>query len=538
MTTDFVTPARRVAVAVCLVWGLVVSVLVVRTWIRAEDALAAQEGRSVAASFGPDFQPTRLPVRTPVAAGRVANVVRTMERLIGPAANRIAESERTLSLGRLWSRYVSVPVKDADEWDVVGAVVLRADWWRGVAIPLAVVLATLLVAATLGRRGVVRASEDVSTPPYFLVADAIATLTVGTTGALVLASRRLTEAAAILPPPSAQVRFDPLSLPLPGTRTLGVLLLGWCFAAACALFLCAWMASPRRSVAERRESATAWSFLAPSGVHLLVFTLGPLLFTAWLSLHRWDLLETSRPFIGLTNYRELLSDPQFWNALRNTALYTLYVPVTMVLALGAAMLLNQPLRGMRVLRAMVFLPTVVSYVAIAMVWQWIYHADYGLLNYLIRLVGGTGVDWLGNPATALVALMIVSAWVQLGYQMIVYLAGLQGIPETLLEAARLDGANAWHRFTQVTWPLLRPVSLYLLVTGIIWSFQVFALVYVMTEGGPARSTDVLVFQIYQQAWEFRRMGYASALSWVLFAILLGLTLLQWRLLNRKVEYAG
>jgi multiple sugar transport system permease protein len=210
----------------------------------------------------------------------------------------------------------------------------------------------------------------------------------------------------------------------------------------------------------------------------------------------------------------------------------------MGLALGAAMLLNQRMPGVRVLRAMVFLPTVVSYVAIAMVWQWMYHADYGVLNFLIRLLGGSGVDWLGNPSTALVALMVVSAWVQLGYQMIVYLAGLQGIPETLHEAARLDGASAWQRFIGVTWPLLRPVSLYLLVTGVIWSFQVFALVYVMTEGGPTRSTDVLVYQIYQQAWEFRRMGYASAMSWVLFAILVGLTLLQWRFLNRKVEYAS
>jgi multiple sugar transport system permease protein len=242
--------------------------------------------------------------------------------------------------------------------------------------------------------------------------------------------------------------------------------------------------------------------------------------------------------VGLGNYRELLADPLFWKALRNTALYSLYVPVTMLLALGAALLLNQPLRGVRVLRAIVFIPTVVSYVAIAMVWQWMYHADYGLFNYVIRLLGGTGTDWLGNPSTALIAVMIVSAWVQLGYQMIVYLAGLQGIPGHLIEAARLDGAGAWQRFRYVVWPLLRPVSLFLFITGVIWSFQVFALVYVMTEGGPLHATDVLVYQIYQQAFEFRRMGYASALSWVLFAILAGLTFAQWRLLNRRVEHAA
>ena len=134
--------------------------------------------------------------------------------------------------------------------------------------------------------------------------------------------------------------------------------------------------------------------------------------------------------------------------------------------------------------------------------------------------------------------MIVSAWVQVGYQMIVYLAGLQGIPAGLHEAARLDGASPWNRFRYVTLPLLRPVSLYLFITGIIWSFQVFALVYVMTEGGPVHATDVLVYQIYQNAWEFRRMGYASAMSWVLFAILVGLTAVQWRLLNKRVEHAA
>ena len=134
--------------------------------------------------------------------------------------------------------------------------------------------------------------------------------------------------------------------------------------------------------------------------------------------------------------------------------------------------------------------------------------------------------------------MIVSAWVQIGYQMIVYLAGLQGIPQTLLEAARLDGAGGWQRFRRITWPLLRPVSLYLFITGVVWSFQVFSLVYVMTEGGPARATDVVVHQIYQNAFEFRRMGYASAMSWALFAVLAGLTVAQWRLLNKRVDYAA
>ncbi|MEO6443697.1 MAG: sugar ABC transporter permease, partial [Gemmatimonadaceae bacterium] len=271
---------------------------------------------------------------------------------------------------------------------------------------------------------------------------------------------------------------------------------------------------------------------------LLLFTAGPLLFTLYVSLHDWDLLQLNRPFVGFGNYAELARDPLFWRALGNTFIYSLYVPVSMALALGAALVLDQPLRGMKALRALVFLPTVVSYVAIAVVWQWMFTLDYGLINYLLRLVHLPAVDWLGNPKTALLAVMVVSAWVQLGYQMVIYLAGLQGIPGTLHEAARLDGAGAWQRFRHITLPLLRPISLYLFVTGIIWSFQVFTLVYVMTEGGPVHSTDVLVYRIYQNAWEFRRMGYASAMSWVLFAILFAVTLLQWRALNRRVDYAA
>ena len=268
-----------------------------------------------------------------------------------------------------------------------------------------------------------------------------------------------------------------------------------------------------------------------------MFFVGPLFFTLWVSTHRWDLLAAEKPFIGLANYREMFRDPLFWNALRNTAIYALYVPVTMALALGAALIVNQRLRGIRFIRAVVFLPYVVSYVAIAIVWQWIFNFDYGLLNHVLRLVNLPPVDWLANPKTALVAVMIVSAWVQVGYQMVVYLAGLQGIPESFYEAARLDGARGWQRLRYITLPLLRPVTVFIFVTGVIWSFQVFTLVYVMTEGGPVHSTDVLVYQIYQNAWEFRRLGYASAMSWVLFALLLALTLIQWRVLNRRVDSA-
>jgi multiple sugar transport system permease protein len=449
----------------------------------------------------------------------------------------LAQQEQVRVERRWWRTVVTAPIKDRDEWDVVGIVALRAEPYADLAIPLAAFLAGALLAAPLAARAIGRLAEDrAATVPETMVSPLAALATVMATVTLVL-RLRVDAAAAALPPPSALSRFDPLALPLP-SGTLAALALVLTFGAtAAALLVAGWAASAARRPADRRETLTAWAFLAPSALHLLLFTAGPLVFTLVLSLHDWDLLRADRPFVGLANYAELARDPLFWRALVNTALYALYVPVSMALALGAALVLNQPLRGMKALRAIVFLPTVVSYVAIAVVWQWIFNVDFGLLNVLLRAVQLPAIDWLGDPRTALLAVMLVSAWVQLGYQMVIYLAGLQGIPSHLQEAATLDGAGAWARFRHVTFPLLRPVTTYLFVTGVIWSFQVFTLVYVMTEGGPVHATDVLVYRIYQNAWEFRRMGYASAMSWVLFALLLGLTLLQWRAVNRTVEHA-
>lgn len=522
----------------CLVWGAATALIATSTLARLEYARAAVEARAVAISLDSNLANGRSPTRDLMARGRIRPVVLQMERWLGDDAQRIANEERAVVHAAGWQRYVSVPVKDAQQWDVIGAVVLRTRWLQSTGWPLMVVGLTTLLAAMLATRGVRRAGADRATSSWFHSVDATAILASGMVGTAFLVRQRIDEALTTFPATTARLRFDPLHLEPPDGQMAAIMLLLPMLAVAAGLVMTTWIASARRTPAERRTTVAAWGFLAPSALHLLVFTLGPLIFTLYLSLHDWDLLEIRRPFIGLGNYQQLLADPLFWKALRNTALYSLYVPVTMLLALGAALLLNQPLRGVRVLRAIVFIPTVVSYVAIAMVWQWMYHAEYGLFNYVIRLLGGTGVDWLGNPSTALIAVMIVSAWVQVGYQMIVYLAGLQGIPGHLLEAARLDGAGAWQRFRFVTWPLLRPVSLFLFITGVIWSFQVFALVYVMTEGGPLHATDVLVYQIYQQAFEFRRMGYASALSWVLFALLAGLTFVQWRLLNRRVDHAA
>lgn len=312
---------------------------------------------------------------------------------------------------------------------------------------------------------------------------------------------------------------------------LGVALLGPAFAA-----LTGWFSRARARPRARRETLTAWGFLAPATLHLAVFAFAPIGFAAYLALHRWSPIEPVKPFVGLDNFTALARDPLVWISLRNTLLYTLHVPVAMAIALAFALALQHRSATTRIARAVFFLPYVSSVVAIALVWQWMYHADFGLLNYLLSLVGVAPVDWLGDPKTALVAVMLVSIWIQVGYQMVVFLAGLQGIPQVYLDAARVDGATAWQRFRYVTVPLLRPVTLFVLVTGVITSFQVFTLIYVLTDGGPLHATDVIVYRIYQMAWEFLQFGGASALSLVLFVLLLGATWLQFRMLGRRVDY--
>jgi multiple sugar transport system permease protein len=301
--------------------------------------------------------------------------------------------------------------------------------------------------------------------------------------------------------------------------------------------LLGWVERSRARPRALRETVAAWGFLAPATVHLAAFSFGPILFAVYLALHRWSPIEPNRPFVGLANFAAVVRDPLVWISLRNTLLYTFHVPVAMAIALGMALLLQRHSGASRAARTVFFLPYVSSAVAIALVWQWMYHRDFGLINYLGGLVGLAPVDWLGNPHTALVAVMLVSIWVQVGYQMVVFQAGLQGIPQDYLDAARVDGATAWRRFWRVTFPLLRPVTLFVLVTGIITSFQVFTLVYVLTDGGPLHATDVLVYRIYQMAWEFLQFGPASALSLLLFGLLFAATWVQFRLLGRRVQYA-
>jgi multiple sugar transport system permease protein len=317
----------------------------------------------------------------------------------------------------------------------------------------------------------------------------------------------------------------PVMLGLAALGPLGALIAAWSTASA-----------PR----PRRETVAAWGFLAPSALHLAAFSLFPLLLVLHVSLHRWSPIEPTRPFVALANYGHVVRDPLVWSALGRTLLYALYVPVSMALALGLALLIGGRRRSgaaTPVLRALFLVPYASSVVAVALVWQWMYHPDFGLINHLLTRAGLGPVNWLGDPKTALLAVMLVSVWMQLGYQLTVFLAGLRAIPQAYLDAARVDGANAWQRFWRVTFPLLAPVTLFVLVTGIIGAFQVFALVMVLTAGGPLGATDVIVHRIYQTAWDLLQFGDASALALLLFAVLFGVTWFQLKLLDRRVEYA-
>ena len=373
--------------------------------------------------------------------------------------------------------------------------------------------------------------------------------------------REVAEAVAAAPPPppgertytvraggathhGANVGFSPEPAPAPETIHLVLLgyeethsptvpltaaALGSALLVSLILFLLPLSARPRAL----RRTLAAWGFLAPAAALLLVFTFGPLLFSLWISLHEWHLVDPAHAFTGLDNYLALLRDGAWWSAIRNTAVFTLHVPFAMAVALAMAMLTQGSRRAMRWARLALFLPSITSVVAIAVVWKWLLNDGYGLVNRALAGVGIGPVAWLTSPDTALATLMAISVWMVVGYQMVVFQAGLAAIPRDWYDAARVDGAGPLQRFRHITLPGLRHTLFFVLVTSVIGSFQVFGLVYVMTEGGPLGATDVAVYHIYREAWEFLRFGNAAAMSWTLFAVVFAATWLHFRFLERR-----
>ena len=295
---------------------------------------------------------------------------------------------------------------------------------------------------------------------------------------------------------------------------------------------------PSRLVSNRvRESAWAYLFLAPFFLGLLFFIVGPVVAAFAISFTAWDLLSPPR-FVGLDNYRELANDRLFWIALKNTLYFTgVSVPVTLILALGLAGLMNRKLRGIEALRAIYFFPVTASIVAVSLLWAWMYTPDFGIINYLLSYVGIPKINWLVDPRMAMPSVIIMSVWRGLGFNIVVFLAGLQSIPRDLYEAADLDGASGWQQFRQITVPLLTPTIFFATIMAIISSFQVFEQTYIMTQGGPGNATLTLVYQIFLNGFTYLRMGYASALSFVLFAILFLITIVQVNLQRKWVHYA-
>lgn len=286
-----------------------------------------------------------------------------------------------------------------------------------------------------------------------------------------------------------------------------------------------------------QEHIYGWLFIMPVVIGVCFFQFYPILVSIFASLTDWTGLNDPS-FIGAENYVRLFTDDRFFRlTLRNTAYYTLgSIPLSISLALLLALLCNRPMRGSYWYRTAYFAPNVTSTVAISLVWFWLYAPDVGLINWALSLVGIEGPSWLTSVVWAMPAVIVVGVWQHVGYPMLILLAGLQGIPEALYEAAKLDGASSWRRFRHVTLPLLTPSLFFLLITQFISSFQVFGLIYVMTQGGPANATNVYIHYLYQNAFAFGRLGYASAMAWILFAIIALITLAQWRLQKRWVFY--
>ncbi len=275
-------------------------------------------------------------------------------------------------------------------------------------------------------------------------------------------------------------------------------------------------------------------FIAPNLLLFTVFVFFPLLYAAYISVHQWSLIDTP-DFVGTQNYTRLLTDSQFWQALKNTIIYSVAtVPASLFLGLMLAIGLNRHLAARTLLRSVYFLPVVVSSVATAVIAAWLFNDNYGIVNALLKNVGLGPVAWLSTPQWALPSIILTTLWVRIGFCMVVYLAALQSISPSYYEAARIDGASRLQQFRYVTWPLLRPTTFLLLILNVIYSFQVFDLIYVMTGGGPGFSTTMIVQYIYQAAFASSEMGYASAMGMVLFVFIMVFTLIQWRI-NRRTE---
>jgi multiple sugar transport system permease protein len=292
----------------------------------------------------------------------------------------------------------------------------------------------------------------------------------------------------------------------------------------------------RATLRRARHEWTAYAFITPAFVVFSVFTAFALFFLLYMTFHEWSIIQPQKPFVGLDNYRDLVHDERFRRSVINTFYYTgAQVPLTMAVGLGIALLLNLPLRGRGVMRTMFFLPNITPLVVVAIVWKWLYNGDFGLFNfYLLKLhLIDQPLLFLADKNLAMPSVVLMQVWNGVGFAMVVYLAGLQAIPEELYEAAKVDGAGPFQRLRRITLPMLRPSTIFLVVIEIIFAFQIFTQIFVMTSGGPVDRTTTVVYYIYESAFKFFEMGYASTVAFALFLMLFVFTLAQIRIQRRS-----
>nr|PZN21044.1 MAG: glycerol-3-phosphate ABC transporter permease [Chloroflexota bacterium] len=296
--------------------------------------------------------------------------------------------------------------------------------------------------------------------------------------------------------------------------------------------------APAKRKGISREHLLFLAFIGPNFFLLGVFSYWPLIYQAYLSLTRWDMISPTKTFVGFDNYHYMFTGSEFYQVLLNTFVFTVAILVgSLVLGLGLALLLNQPLRGRVAGRAIVFAPYVLSGAAIGLVWAYIFDPVYGLLRVFFNAFGFASPNWLVDTSWALPAVIIVYLWKNVGYSAVIYLAGLQNISHELYEAAKVDGASDWESFWHITLPQLSPVTFFLTVTTILFSIQAFDIIAVMTEGGPVNATTTLVWYLYQQGFIAFRAGTAAAAGMLLFVIMLLITIFQLRFVQRRVHYS-
>jgi multiple sugar transport system permease protein len=284
----------------------------------------------------------------------------------------------------------------------------------------------------------------------------------------------------------------------------------------------------------REETLAGYLFILPNFIGFAAFTIFPILFAFYMAFMNWDLSKPPE-FIGFSNFAKLGSDALFWKTLGNSLYYTIgAVPIGIATAFFLALMLNQKIKGVIVFRTLYFLPQITLVVASAIVWNWIYQPDFGLLNYLLGLIGIDGPRWIYSSTWAMPALIIYCNWMGIPPSALILLAGLQGVPAELYEAAEIDGASTLARLRFITFPLMTPSLFFVMVTSFIGAMQTFSQFYILTKGGPAFATTPIVMYIYNNAFTYFKLGYASTIALILFAILLVITLIQWQVANRWV----